>query len=106
MTKPSLAFIGSGNMAAALIHGLVRDGYPSNLINWVNVAAEDDYTCHDETMANDYGRMLQTQGISRIQDYRIYNLAARYGRSNPHHAVGYLIHPRVAAIVGDWLQDG
>lgn len=28
MTKPKIAFIGSGNMAAALIHGLVEDGYP------------------------------------------------------------------------------
>jgi hypothetical protein len=80
--------------------------YPSNLINWMNVAAEDDYTCHDETMANDYARMLQTQGISQIRDYRIYNLAVRYGRSNPHHAAGYLIHPRVSALVADWLQSG
>ena len=32
MTKPAVAFIGSGNMAAALIHGLVEDGYPSRHI--------------------------------------------------------------------------
>jgi len=32
MTKPTLAFIGSGNMAAALIHGLVHDGYPLDRI--------------------------------------------------------------------------
>jgi hypothetical protein len=84
----------------------VDQRYPSNLINWLNVAAEDDYTCHDETMANDYARMLQSQGISQIRDYRIYNLAVRYGRSNPHHAAGYLIHPRVSALLADWLQGG
>jgi len=38
MTKPTLAFIGSGNMAAALIHGLVQDGYPCDRI----IAADPD----------------------------------------------------------------
>ncbi len=32
MTKPSLAFIGAGNMATALIHGLIADGYPPDRI--------------------------------------------------------------------------
>ena len=77
--------------------------FPNNLINWSNVAAEDDYTCHDETVANDFRSMLDERLISRITDYQIYNLAVRYGRSNPHHSLGYLIHPRVAKLVSDWL---
>ena len=77
--------------------------YPNNVINWSNVAAEDDYTCHDETVANDFHNMLDERLISRITDYRIYNLAVRYGRSNPHNALGYLIHPRVSKLVSDWL---
>ena len=32
MTKPAVAFIGAGNMAAALIHGLVEDGFPTHRI--------------------------------------------------------------------------
>lgn len=80
--------------------------YPTHIINWLNVAAEDDYTCHDETVANDYARMLNRQLVSQIRDYRIYNLAQRYGRSNPHHSVGYLIHPRFSSLLADWLQIG
>ena len=75
----------------------------NNVISWSNVAAEDDYTCHDETVANDFRAMLDKRLISRITDYRIYNLAVRYGRSNPHNALGYLIHPRIAKLVSDWL---
>jgi hypothetical protein len=77
--------------------------YPRNVINWYNVAAEDDFTCHDETMANDFRYMLDNRLISELRDYRIYNLAVRYARSNPHSAIGYLIHPRVARLVADWL---
>lgn len=77
--------------------------YPNNIVNWFNVAAEDDFTCHDETLANDFRSMLENHLISRIKDYRIYNLAVRYGRSNPHTSIGYLIHPRVARLVADWL---
>ncbi|MDH3643243.1 MAG: hypothetical protein OES38_14170 [Gammaproteobacteria bacterium] len=77
--------------------------YPTNVVNWYNVAAEDDFTCHDETMANDFNAMLEHRLISRIKDYRIYNLAVRYGRSNPHNSIGYLIHPRVSKLVAQWL---
>ena len=55
--------------------------YPGNILNWHNFAAEDDFTCHDETMANDYKTMLEQRVISRIVDQRIYNLTVRYGRS-------------------------
>ncbi len=80
--------------------------FPTNIINWLNIAAEDDFTCHDETVANDYARMLDRQLVSQIKDYRIYNLAERYGRSNPHHSAGYLIHPRFSGLLAEWLQSG
>lgn len=35
MTKPRIAFIGAGNMAASLIGGLIADGYPSDAL-WVS----------------------------------------------------------------------
>jgi len=78
--------------------------YPSNVITWHNVSAEDDYTCHDNTLADDFRKMLQQRVVSTVQDYRIYNLAVRYGKSNPHSSVGYFIHPRVSKIIVDWLQ--
>ena len=74
------------------------------IINWYNVAAEDDYHCHDKTVSNDFARLLKHQRLSRIRDYRIYNLAIRYGRSNPHNSLGYLIHPRTTRLVADWLM--
>lgn len=81
-----------------------RQRYPANILTWKNVAAEDDYLCHDKDLANDYRAMMDEHLVSSITDSRIYNLAVRYGKSNPHSSVGYLIHPRVSQILADWLQ--
>ena len=78
--------------------------FPTNVIAWHNVAAEDDYTCHDNTLADDFKKMMQQHVVSAVHDYRIFNLAVRYGKSNPHSSVGYYIHPRVSKILADWLQ--
>lgn len=81
--------------------------YPGNVLNWYNVAAEDDFLAHDKSVADDYGAMLEHRLISRIQDIGIYNLSVRYGRSDPHSALGYLIHPRITKLIVDWLcADG
>ena len=78
--------------------------YPKNVITWHNVSAEDDYTCHDNTLADDFKSMLEQRAVSAVQDYCVYNLAVRFGKSNPHSSVGYLIHPRMSKIIDDWLQ--
>ncbi|MEM7218169.1 MAG: hypothetical protein AAF515_07370 [Pseudomonadota bacterium] len=78
--------------------------HPTNLVSWYNVAAEDDPVCHDETVADDFKPLLKRQQIARIVDHKIYNLALRFGRSYPRASVGYLIHPRVSALVADWLN--
>jgi hypothetical protein len=77
--------------------------FPHNVITWHNVSAEDDYTCHDNTLADDFKKMLSHRVVSAVHDHQIYNLAVRYGRSNPHSSLGYYIHPRVSKIVRDWL---
>ncbi len=82
-----------------------RARYPTNILAWHNVSAEDDYVCHDSTVGDDFKAMLKQRQVSSIRDYRIYNLAIRYGRSNPHSIVGYLIHPRVTKILTDWLTQ-
>jgi hypothetical protein len=84
----------------------VGQRYPKNILSWHNVAAEDDYTCHDNTAANDFKAMLKERQVSSIRDYQIYNLAVRYGKSNPHSSVGYYIHPRITHIIADWLMQG
>lgn len=79
--------------------------FPGNVITWHNVAAEDDYICHDNTLADDYKKMLKHRVVSAVHDYHIFNLAIRYGKSNPHSSIGYYIHPRVSKLVVDWLQS-
>jgi len=83
----------------------VANRFPANVISWHNVAAEDDYCCHDNSLADDFRKMLKQHQVSVLRDYRIYNLAVRYGKSNPHSSVGYYIHPRVSKILSDWLQS-
>ena len=82
-----------------------REQFPSNVVSWLNVSAEDDYLSHDNTLADDFKLMLKQRQVSCIKDYRIYNLAVRYGKSNPHNSIGYLIHPRIAQFVSNWLDD-
>ena len=78
--------------------------FPTNVVNWQNVSAEDDYMCHDKTLADDYHKMMGEHIISAVKDYKIYNHSVRFGKSNPHSSVGYFIHPRVAKIMADWLR--
>ena len=80
--------------------------YPGNVVNWLNIAAEDDFLCHDRAVANDYRAMLALRLASRIEDASIYNMALRYGRSNPHNVLGYLVHPRVARALAEALGVG
>ncbi len=79
--------------------------FPTNVIAWHNVAAEDDYMCHDNTLADDYKKMLKQRIVSAVHDYHVFNMAVRYGRSNPHSSIGYYIHPRVSKLLVDWLQS-
>jgi hypothetical protein len=81
-----------------------KERFPTNIITWENVSAEDDYFCHDKTVADDLKAMMREHVISSINDYRVYNHAMRYGKSNPHCSLGYFIHPRVAKIVVDWIE--
>ena len=80
--------------------------YPSNVVSWHNLSAEDDFVSHDNTLADDFRQMLRQKQVSFIRDYRVYNLTIRYGKSNPHSSLGYLIHPRLAQIIVEWLYGG
>ena len=65
---------------------------------------KDDHTRHDVTssLAGTRKSLSRSRGQS-IKDKRIYNLAVRDGESNPHHSVGYLIHPAMADALAAWL---
>ena len=79
--------------------------FPNNLVHWLNVSAEDDYVCHDKTVADDFRKMLEHHLVSGIRDHTVYNMAVRYGRSNAHSSVGYLVHPRMTKILVDWINN-
>jgi hypothetical protein len=85
-------------------HSDSENRFPTNVITWHNVASEDDYTCHDNTLADDFKKMLHRRNVSAVHDHKIYNLAVRYGKSNPHSSLGYYIHPRTAKLIVDWLR--
>lgn len=97
------------SMVAKRLLGCDRSGverFPCNILSWHNVSAEDDFVSHDNTLADDFKMMLKQKQVSFIRDYRIYNLAVRYGKSNPHSSLGYLVHPRLAQILVEWLNGG
>ncbi|MBT6158036.1 MAG: hypothetical protein HOH82_25535 [Planctomycetaceae bacterium] len=77
--------------------------YPSNIVKWANVAAEDDFISHDGVVSNDYKEMKERRLVRSITDKRIFNLGVRDGKSNPHTAMGYLVHPYVSRIVSRWV---
>lgn len=83
-----------------------RRKYPTNVVAWKNLAAEDDYMSHDNTLADDFKPMLKLRLVSSIRDHMMYNLCVRYGKSNPHNVLGYLIHPRFAQVLVEWLKAG
>ncbi len=98
--------LGDSNIRKRLMGAKERSTakFPGNVIAWYNVAAEDDYICHDNTVADDFKKMMRKRVCSAVYDYHIFNLAVRYGRSNPHSSMGYFIHPRISKILVDWLR--
>ncbi|MFN3016186.1 hypothetical protein ACK1CN_09580 [Vibrio coralliilyticus] len=80
--------------------------YPTNINRWYNIAAEDDFISHDSRVRNDYKQMMKLNLLSEpIQDFKIYNLNVRNGKSNPHASIGYLIHPKFISILNDWMNS-
>ncbi|MBU2488376.1 MAG: hypothetical protein KKA60_03200 [Proteobacteria bacterium] len=77
--------------------------YPSCVNRWINVRAEDDYIAGERDCAEEFSEMKEHGLVEDIQDFTIYNLAVRQGRSNPHCSLGYLIHPAVSLAVADWV---
>ena len=43
--------------------------YPTNVVIWHNVSAEDDYACHDKTPADDFKKMIRERIVSAVLDY-------------------------------------
>ena len=80
------------------------DKHPRHIVgHWNNIAAVDDFICHDATMRGDFADMLKFAYVDGITDKRIYNCYAKDGKANAHKFYGYLVHPVVAAQIANWI---
>lgn len=73
--------------------------YPNNIGCWHNFSAKDDYVSLDREIADDFRGM----DGARYDHTEIFNLAVKEGKAHQHQATGYLIHPCMARLVGDWV---
>ncbi|MBZ5752676.1 hypothetical protein [Metabacillus rhizolycopersici] len=83
-----------------------NDGmYPKNIVDWVNVSAQDDFISHDGSLNDDFHQMIDRDLIRSIKDIQqIYTFwVDSKGHCNPHKLYGYLNHPRVAEILIEWI---
>lgn len=81
------------------------DKHPMHIVkDWNNIAAVDDFICHDPTMKGDFSDMLKFSYVDSITDQKIYNCYAKDGVANAHNEYGYLAHPVVAGQIARWMK--
>lgn len=79
--------------------------YPHNIRRWVNFTARGDSTALQPRVKPLYREMLDLELVDSIEDYVDFDNYFRNSLGlNPHEAYGYLAQPRVAEVVGDWLE--
>ncbi len=80
--------------------------YPSNIRNWVNVAAEGDLIALDRKLAEDFGEMVALKMVESFTDHcdGVYNYFHGQDGLNCHRSYGYLINPVVSKVIADWWQ--
>jgi len=81
------------------------DKFPKEIIMlWHNIAAYDDFISHDPSLKDDFRDMLKFNLLENIKDHRIYNCWAFDGNANPHKFYGYLVNPKTAGLITDWMN--
>ncbi len=84
-----------------------EDKYPREIVlDWVNIAAKDDFVAHDRSIKDDYSYMTRSDPklVNSIRDEEIYNCFFHDGVSNPHKLYGYLAHEKVGKEIADWIK--
>ena len=83
-----------------------KEYYPTNIDVWHNYSALGDMVCFDESLADDYMKNMKEFGF--LKDYREYiNLYNPYKDDetpNPHKSYGYLIQPKLAKWITEFLK--
>ena len=80
--------------------------YPANIGRWINLAAKGDTTALQPRLAPAFGEMVELGLLESIEDFvDLENFFhADYGL-NVHEAYGYMDQPKLAEIVGGWLEE-
>ncbi len=84
--------------------------YPRNILRWHNYSCLGDIVAHDSTLGDDFHRkMIELRLIERVnaRDYiGLYNpYLTTKGTRNPHKSYGYLVQPKLAKWLAEFLRD-
>lgn len=80
--------------------------YPDNILRWINLTASGDVIATDRRLAGDFRALLRLGLVESIEDVAA-GVHTCYGTAEgpaPHRCFGYFFHPRVAALIADWLR--
>jgi hypothetical protein len=80
--------------------------FPGCLRRWVNIAAQGDLTALDPEVADDFSEMVRRGLIESITDEHddVFNYFRNQNGLNFHRSYGYLVQPRVGAVIADWWR--
>jgi hypothetical protein len=79
--------------------------YPSNIGDWINIAALGELTAIDRRLARDYAAMPRLGLVRGIRDYEVFNYYYMDGVLNVHAEYGYLVNEVTARCVRDWWRE-
>ena len=81
--------------------------FPTNIDVWQNYSCFGDVVSHDSTLKDDF--MERMQAINLLSDYKdyikLYNpYLSPKGKENPHKSYGYLVQPKIAKHIDNFLN--
>lgn len=83
--------------------------YISNIKTWLNFSALGDIVSHDSTLKDDFMKNMQDIGLldEKSKDYvKLYNpFITPKNKSNPHKSYGYLLQPKLAEKLSEFLKN-
>lgn len=80
--------------------------YPSNIRRWTNFASRGERVALHRSLAPFFGAIVEAGLAESLQDCPdLYNHFHGELGLDPHKCYGYLIHERVAGLVGNWVLD-
>lgn len=86
--------------------------FPANIESWINLSAYGDIVSHDSTLEDDFMRPMLKEGMlptsgDAFRDYvKLWNpFITVSGEPNPHKSYGYLVQPKLATWIQNFLTE-